>query len=107
MHLMHKNGLGRPSTVVEHVNKFAARGLVDGDFELTAKGRDWCANVGQLFKHQNLARLVEEYLETHRNAAPLMVAEMVEKFGIPVGTSDGMPFDQEYEDGQENTFQAS
>ena len=107
LHLMHKNGLGRPSTVVEHVNKFAARGLVDGDFELTAKGRDWCANVGQLFKHQNLARLVEEYLETHRNAAPLMVAEMVEKFGIPVGTSDGMPFDQEYEDGQENTFQAS
>ena len=107
LHLMHKNGLGRPSTVVEHVNKFVARGLVDAEFELTAKGRDWCANVGQLFQHQNLARLVEEYLEAHREPAALMVADMVEKFGIPVGTSDGMPFDQEYEDGQENTFQAS
>jgi hypothetical protein len=60
-----------------------------------------------LIQHQNLARLVEEYLETHRDPAALMVADMVEQFGIPVGTSDGMPFDQEYEDGQENTFQAS
>lgn len=102
VHLMNKNGLGRPSTLVEHVNKFVARGLVDDDFELTAKGRDWCANVGQLFKHRNLAKMVEEYLEQHREPAPLMVAEMVEKFGIPVVADDGMPLEQEHEYGQAN-----
>lgn len=100
VHLMLKNSLGRPSTLVEHVNKFAARGLVDGEFELTAKGRDWCANVGQLFQHRNLAKMVEEYLEKHRDPAALMVAEMVEKFGIPVVTDDGTPYELEYEHGQ-------
>ena len=102
LHLMHKNGLGRPSTLVEHVNKFAARGLVTEDFELTAKGRDWSANVGQLFQHRNLAKMVEDYLGSHREPAALMVAEMVEKFGIPVVTDDGMPLVQEHEYGQEN-----
>lgn len=108
LHLMNKNGLGRPSTVVEHVNKFLARELITSDFELTTKGKDWCANVGQLFQHQNLARLVEEYLETHREPSALMVAAMVEKFGIHVGDRGGMLFDQEYEEnGQENSFHAS
>lgn len=106
LHMMHKNEFGRPSTVVEHVQKFAARGLIDQDFELTAKGKDWCANVGNLFRHQNLARLVEQYLQSHREPAALMVADMVNKFNIPIEGANGVQFefDSEYEYGKENAF---
>jgi len=34
-------GLGRPSTWANHVEGFVARGLVDGELRLTAKGRAW------------------------------------------------------------------
>ena len=106
LHLMLRNNLGRPSTLIEHIGKFMSRGLVDDQFELTSKGADWCANVGALFRHQNLARLVEEYLEAHRDPAPLMVADMVEKFGIAFSERGGMLLNEEYESGQENTLQA-
>lgn len=103
LQMMQKNRLGRPSTLVEHVDKFAARGLVDAGLELTAKGRAWFANVDQLFGHQNLARLVEEYLDVHRESAPLMVADMVSKFGIALGEASGVPLEQEFDDEQTNT----
>lgn len=103
LQLMNKNRLGRPSTLVEHVDKFASRGLVDEGLELTAKGRAWCANVGQLFGQQNVARLVEEYLDVHRESAPLMVADMVSKFGIALGEASGVPLEQELDDEQTNT----
>jgi DNA topoisomerase-1 len=34
-------GLGRPSTLANHVDKFLSRGLVDAQMNLTAKGRNW------------------------------------------------------------------
>lgn len=39
LHFMISNGLGRPSTVVHHLQKFLARNLVDKQFELTEKGQ--------------------------------------------------------------------
>ena len=103
LHLMQRNRLGRPSTLVEHVDKFLSRDLVDAGLELTAKGRDWCANVGRLFAHQNMARLVEEYLDANRESAPLMVADMVNKFGIALGDANGVPMEQEFDDDKTNT----
>jgi DNA topoisomerase-1 len=38
---MMKTGVGRPSTLVSHAEKFMSRGLVDANFNLTEKGRDW------------------------------------------------------------------
>ena len=109
LHLMQANGLGRPSTLVEHVTKFVSRGLVDEGLELTAKGRDWCANVGAIFQQQNLARLVEEYLEVHREPAALMVADMVSRFGLELEGKGGMLFNQEHENeyGEGNALYAS
>lgn len=38
---MMKTGVGRPSTLVSHAQKFMSRGLVDANFQLTDKGREW------------------------------------------------------------------
>lgn len=38
-----KAGLGRPSTWASHIETFMGRGLVDEDFNVTAKGREWIA----------------------------------------------------------------
>lgn len=78
LHFMSSNGLGRPSTTVQHVEKFLGRDLVDQAFDLTAKGREWTHNVGHLFGHQNISLLIEDYLENNRKEASLMVADIVE-----------------------------
>jgi len=38
-----KAGIGRPSTWAKHIDGFMARGLVDEQLRLTAKGREWIA----------------------------------------------------------------
>ena len=104
LHLMTRNDLGRPSTALEHIGKFMSRGLVDEGWALTHKGQQWAANVGALFQHQNLARLVDEYLEANCEAAALMVASMVEKFGIPLPDDGGMLANQELENESDNAL---
>ncbi|WP_323025743.1 toprim domain-containing protein [Castellaniella sp.] len=97
LHFMSKNDLGRPSTIVAHVSKFLNRDLVTQDFDLTKKGRDWSAHVGRLFGHQNLSKIIENYIEEHKKAPSLMVADMIEMCGL-----NNIPTDQqqdyEYED---------
>lgn len=95
-HMINKNGLSQSDKAVEHVGRFLALDLVNAKFDLTEKGNEWCANLSQLFKYENLSQLVEEYLEINREAAAMMVADMVEKFGIPINSNDKIVFDQEH-----------
>jgi len=78
LHFMSKNGLGRPSTIVEHVNKFLNRKLVDQHFDLTNKGREWSARIGDIFGHRNLSKLIENFIEKNKKLPSLMVADMIE-----------------------------
>lgn len=82
LHLMSRNGLGRPSTVVEHVEKFLTRGLVTQSIDLTGKGVQWEANVRGLLGYQNIAKRIEDYIATNKNVPSQMVSDMVELFGL-------------------------
>lgn len=82
LHFMSKNELGRPSTIIHHLGKFLERGLVDESFELTSKGRDWCYNVGEIFGHQNISKMVENYIENNVKPSNEMVAEMIQICGL-------------------------
>lgn len=77
LHFMSSNQLGRPSTLIDHIDKFLSRELVDDRFALTNKGKIWCANVGEIFGHKNISRIVESYLEEHRKEAPEMVSDII------------------------------
>ena len=82
LHFMMKNQLGRPSTIVHHVNKFLTRELVTQDFDLTAKGKEWSANIGAVIGYRNISNLIEKYIENNRNLASSMVADMVQLFEL-------------------------
>jgi len=99
LHFMSQNELGRPSTIVNHVEKFLSRDLVDDDFELTKKGREWSAQIGELFGYQNISRMVENYLENTRKPPNEMAAEIIELCGLTaVGSAvqqQGVTYDDE------------
>lgn len=82
LHFMMKQNLGRPSTVVTHINKFLTRGLVTQDFDLTRKGRDWYANTGAKIGYRNLSVLIEEFIEKNRKMSSAMVSDMVKSFEL-------------------------
>lgn len=82
LHFMSRNGLGRPSTIVHHIDKFLTRELVDDSFEFTAKGREWCHNVGEIFEHKNISKMIEEYIDNHKKPPSEMVADMIEICGL-------------------------
>lgn len=82
LHFMSKNELGRPSTMVDHIHKFLSRELIGQDFELTKKGREWSAHIGRVFGHQNISKLIENYIEENKKSPSLMVADMIEMCGL-------------------------
>lgn len=47
--LMQQTGIGRPSTLVSHADKFVSRGLVDENMRLTGKGRQWLESLPTAF----------------------------------------------------------
>ena len=99
LHFMQKNELGRPSTLVNHVEKFLARSLVDESFELTQKGRDWSYTIGEIFGHQNISKMVEHYLDDNKKPAPEMVADIIEMCGLTekIGSAVIQESDNDYE----------
>ncbi len=82
LHFMSRNELGRPSTVVEHVDKFLSRGLVTEGFELTEKGQQWSHHVGELFGHRNISKMIEHYIDDNKKSPSLMVEDMIELCGL-------------------------
>nr|WP_250808007.1 toprim domain-containing protein [Neorhizobium tomejilense] len=57
------HGLGRPSTWDKQIEKFLERGLVDGDFKLTAKGRHWVAASPGLLLDPRISAYIEDACE--------------------------------------------
>jgi DNA topoisomerase-1 len=93
-------GLGRPSTIVNHVGKFIERGLVDADFALTEKGQAWTQRIGELFSgNRGLSKTVETYLELNRKPAEDMVREMITLCALDSAVGSGA--NQGYDDDEE------
>lgn len=101
LHFMSRNELGRPSTVVSHVEKFLSRDLIDEGFDLTKKGREWSAQIGEIFGHQNISKMIENYIDNNKKMPSQMVADMIELCGLnAVGSAvqqQGFVHDEDYE----------
>ncbi len=102
LQFMAHHGLGRPSTIIEHVNKFLTRDLVDQEFELKAKGKEWAGVIGGIFEHQNISTRIENYIAGHRKDPCEMVADMIRMCGIDTSISTLLQLretasDEEYE----------
>lgn len=102
LHFMSRNGLGRSSTIIEHVNKFLSRGLITESFDLTEKGQQWSHHIGDLFGHRNISKMIEDYIDDHRKSPSLMVEDMIELCGLSaVGSAvqqqQGLEHDDERE----------
>lgn len=82
LHFMMKNELGRPSTVINHIDKFLTRGLVDQHFDLTRKGKEWSINIASVLGDRNLSKQIEEYIERSKNTPSQIVSDMVELFEL-------------------------
>ncbi|WP_338658265.1 toprim domain-containing protein (plasmid) [Yersinia enterocolitica] len=90
LHFMMSHDLGRPSTIVSHVEKFLERDLIDESFEFTKNGREWCYNIGEIFHQRNISNLVEQYLnETCLNPQD-MVAEIINLCGLTALNNGGL-----------------
>lgn len=99
LHFMSRNDLGRPSTIVGHVEKFLSRGLVGNDLELTKKGREWSANVGHLFSYQNISKIIENYIDSTRKPPNEMVVDIMKICGLDeVGSSRLQGFENDDEE---------
>jgi len=82
LHFMSRNELGRSSTIIDHVAKFLGRGLVTESFEITEKGEQWGHHIGDLFRHQNISKMIEQYIDEHKKSPSLMVEDMIELCGL-------------------------
>jgi DNA topoisomerase-1 len=78
LHFMAKNELGRPSTIITHIDKFLTRGLTTQTFDLTGKGREWAVNTAAVLGDRNISKMIEEFIENNRKAPSQMVSDMVE-----------------------------
>lgn len=103
LHFMNRNGLGRPSTIVNHIEKFLSRNLVTQGFDFTKKGAEWSANVGRLFGHQNISEKIENYIEDNKKEPYVMVADMIEMCGL---TSISTDQQQEFDNDEDNEISA-
>lgn len=88
LHFMNRNRLGRPSTIVNHIDKFLSRNLITQNFDLTKKGSEWSANLGRLFGHQNISEKIEKYIADNKKEPSLMVADMMEICGLTSISTD-------------------
>lgn len=69
--------LGRPSTIVQHVQKFISRELVDNSYELTAKGQQWANQIDRLFSGQLISSQIEQYIEANKKPSNEMVSDII------------------------------
>lgn len=82
LHFASTNGLGRPSTIMAHIEKFLPRETVTETFDLTEKGAKWCNHIGELFGHQNISQIIENFISMTRADPAHMVGEMVKLCGL-------------------------
>ncbi len=73
-------GIGRPSTLVSHAEKFASRGLVDAELGLTEKGREWLQKLPPTLLRVS-PQMLEQAFDLLRGSAPERVRMVVAMMG--------------------------
>lgn len=77
IHFMSDHHLGRPSTIISHIEKFNERELVDQYFSFTERGNAWAYNAGVKFHGMNISSRVEKYLQENDDEPRLMIKELI------------------------------
>jgi DNA topoisomerase-1 len=88
MELLITNGLGRPSTLVNHAIKFASRGLLDSTMSLTDKAREWISGTPQVLLDVTTSKRIEALIDQSAerddpdSAPPRLVRSILDHFGL-------------------------
>lgn len=87
LHFSNYNQMGRPSTIVSHLQKFLGRGLINKELSLSEKGKQWHEQIDNLFGSKNISKIIETYLDINDQAPSKMVSELISLCGLEsVGT---------------------
>lgn len=73
--------IGRPSTQCEHAEKFVSRRLVDADYRINEKGRDWLARIPGVLSNPQNSSGIEKFIETAGLPPSTMVEQVVDQLG--------------------------
>ncbi|MEA9392180.1 toprim domain-containing protein [Acerihabitans sp. TG2] len=87
LHFMQQTHLGRPSTVIVHIEKFLSRCLINTDFSLTDKGKIWLSNHKEIFHNKNISNIIEKYFEVNNQSPEVMVRALLEICQLDVSNS--------------------
>jgi DNA topoisomerase-1 len=101
LHFMQQTNLGRPSTLVGHIEKFISRDLADINFDLTTKGKIWFDNQKDIFHNKNISNIIEAYLDKNNDAPELMVKELIDICHLDTLKNIGVEVDKSL-DSQDN-----
>jgi|GEM_PF-4161408 hypothetical protein len=103
---MQQTQLGRPSTVVAHIEKFLTRGLVNNDFSFTTKGIVWLNNHKEIFHNKNISNIIEQYLDANNDLPSVMVKDLLGMCQLDVSNSINLnrPEGQEIQENCEHEF---
>ncbi len=71
--VMMDHGIGRPSTYASHASRFAGRELLNDNFELTPKGRDWLAGAPEALKRPGTSGQIEALLDNEQTTVAAVV----------------------------------
>lgn len=106
IHFMQQTQLGRPSTIIVHIDKFLSRELVNDDFSFTNKGNVWLNNHKEIFHNKNISNIIEQYLDANNDLPSEMVMALLDVCQLDVSNSVGInrPDRQEIQENCEHEF---
>lgn len=109
LHFMQQTNLGRPSTVIQHIEKFIIRELINNDFTFTEKGSLWLINHKDIFHNKSISNIIEQYLEANNDSPDVMVRALIEICGLDVSNSISLtsPNGNESQEYTDNEFSNS
>lgn len=76
--------IARPSTICEHAEKFVSRNLVDPEFRMNEKGRDWMKRIPGVLSNPLNSSSIERYIETAGLPPSAMVEQVIDQLGEEV-----------------------
>lgn len=91
LQFMTEKGLGRPSTILDHVESLLNKNVIDPfHFTLTEEGMRWRNHAATLFNHKIISPLVESLIEASYEDPARIVAKALQVCGLSAEDFGGL-----------------